>query len=556
MKILITPKSIIFIICLYWVLVVSGSWLSIPIQVIPDETSQLLNIYAIIKNLTFKLPYETYYTFWVHLTFLPFTILYWGVDYILSDFPTIDSFKKYVAFHYMDVLPFLRAISTLFFLFSSWLLCKVIEDRYGRLASLLFLFFILSDLLIFINLHYSKHWIMDISWVFISIYFYWRYLSSEENWFYVLFICTFCVGVFSSHPLIFAGLYSLYMLIDANKGKKRMIKELSLSFIIGSFFLLITLWLGPGKILGEIFFDGSSSQLHLDVTLISQFLLSVFDFNPVLSVISIFSVVYAFIKKDLEIFLLTLPFIGYLFLIATYHFEPRYSLFLIISMSLFSAIVVSRMSLFSYFVPILSAFFIINIFLIFSWNSIATAKDTRAMALEWVLNNVSENSFVIYNSLSFNYYPLSKDGIYFLKSFFPNAVGTREKLHLSLNLSDGIDGVILRKIDEGGYRGDDFISKLISNGYQPILLNEKFGIDAHFNQPAPSSYREILDNCRYTIEVIMIPYKDKIIPSNFEDYGDILYNFTKVFDTLRVFERPGPIMTIYRFDSKQPSTCS
>jgi len=196
----------------------------------------------------------------------------------------------------------------------------------------------------------------------------------------------------------------------------------------------------------------------------------------------------------------------------------------------------------------------VNIILLLSWHSIVTAKDTRIMTLEWLKENTSSKSFVIYNTLGFNYYPITKDGIRFIDKNFPNAIGTREKLHLSLNLPDGINGIILRKIEEGRYKGPKLIKLLLESGYEPILTNERFGLNAYFHQPAPSTYKMILNNCSYTIESTFIPYDE--VPEKFEDYGDILYNFTSVIESLLLFDRPGPVMTIYRFNQMQPKTCS
>ena len=547
-------KFIIFWLFLYWILVVIGSRLSIPIQVIPDETSQLLNIYSMIQGATLSLPYESYYTVWVHVSFLPFTLLYWGVEYILLGFPSIELFKTHVAANYADVLPFLRAISALFFIITSCLVGRVIESRWGRLAATLFIVFLLSDLLVFINLHNSKHWIMDLSWIFLSIYSYWNYLNSGKKHLFLISIISFCIGVYSSHPLILAGLYLFYLLLSINPKVNKVVKDLSFATLIGLIFLMITIWLGPGKIIGEIVNSGSTSQMSMNFSLVRDFLISLFDYNPILSIIFIFSLAVIVIRRDVELLLLLLPFIGFILLIATFHYEPRYALFLVVSMSLVSAIVISNLNALFLKIGLIGILIIVNSLLLLFWHSIVIKKDTREMALEWILNEIRDESFVVYNTLGFNYHPLSINGIKFMNDNFPNAIGTRERLHTSLNLPSGINGTILRKVDEGGYSGNALIAKLINNGYEPILINERFGENAYFSQPSPSRYREILDNCRYDIKVKFLPYK--YIPDNFERYGDILYNFTGVIDSLFTFDRPGPIITIYQFDKKQPETCS
>jgi hypothetical protein len=547
-------KFIVFWLFLYWALVVLGSRLSIPIQVIPDETSQLLNIYAMIQGATLSLPYESYYTVWVHVSFLPFTLLYWAVEYLLLGFPSLDLFKTHVAANYADVLPFLRAISALFFITTSFLVGRVIESRWGRLAATLFIIFLLSDLLVFINLHNSKHWIIDISWIFLSIYLYWNYLNNQKKSLFLISMISFCFGVYSSHPLIIAGLYLFYLLLSTHPNASKVAKDLSFAALIGLIFLIITLWLGPGKIIDEIVSSGSTSQMSMHFSLVGDFLISLFDYNPILSIIFIFSVTVAAIRKDLELLLLVLPFIGFILLIATFHYEPRYALFLVVSMSLVSANVISSLNKPFLKIGLIGVLIIVNSLLILFWHSIVIKEDTREMALEWILNETQDESFIVYNTLGFNYYPLSLNGIKFLNDNFPNAIGTRERLYTSLNLSSGINGTILRKVDEGGYSGNKFIAKLINHGYEPILINERFGKNAYFNQPSPSRYREILDNCRYNVTVKFLPYK--YIPDNFERYGDILYNFTGVIDSLLTFDRPGPIITIYQFDKKQPETCT
>jgi hypothetical protein len=554
MRKIFKSKALIFGLFMYWIFVALGSTLSIPIQVIPDETSQLLNIYGMIQGLTFKLPYESYYTVWVHVSFLPFTMLYWGGEYILLGFPSIDFFKTHVAANYADVLPFLRVASALFFIITSWLVSKVIESRWGKLTAILFLIFLLSDLLVFINLHYSKHWIMDLSWIFLSIYLYWNYLNNGKKYLFFSSIILFCIGIYSSHPLILAGLYLFYLLLSVKPNSKKIVKDLFFATLIGLIFLLITIWLGPGKIISEIVNSGSTSQMSMDFSLVREFLISLFDYNPILSTIFIFSIVVTVVRKDVELFLLLIPFVGFILLIATFHYEPRYALFLVVSMSLVSAIVISKLNTLFLKIGLIGILIIGNSLLLLFWHSIAIEKDTRKMALEWILNETRDESFVVYNTLGFNYHPLSINGIKFMNDNFPNAIGTRERLYTSLNLPSGINGTILRKVDEGGYSGNALIAKLINDGYEPILINERFGKNAYFNQPSPSRYREILDNCRYDVKVKFLPYK--YIPDNFERYGDILYNFTGVMDSLFIFDRPGPIITIYQFDKKQPETCS
>ena len=548
-------NNVFFWFFLYYIFIISGVSLSIPIQVIPDETTQLLNIYAMIQDRTLFLPYESYYTVWVHLSLIPLTLIYWGTEYVIQGFSDLVIFKNYVASNYMDVLPFLRSASSLLFLLSTWLVSRVVKHYWGNVAARFFIIFILLDLLLFINLHYSKHWIIDISWVFFSIYLYWKYLFSKNFYILCAAITAFSFGVYSSHPLIVAGFYPLLMMINAKLTRELVLRDLFIFCFMFFMFFLLTIYLGPGKILSEIVSGGSSSQISLNLLMAPTFLKSLFDYNPLLSGIFSFSLVFGLIKRKVYLLILSLPFFGYLLLISSFHYEPRYGLFFVISMSLVSAIFVSELNSFKLKAFLLSSVILFNTYLLISWHIIAIQEDTRTIALSWVLDNAVEESFIIYNTVGFNYFPLSSAGIKFTDNNFPNVIGTREKLHLSMGLNDGINGLILRKIDESNHDGNDFIGGLITAGYKPVLINERYGYDAYFSQPAPTSYNQILKNCEYDIKLKILPYSGNKIPDDFERYGDILYNFTSVFYALRIFDKPGPIITIYQFDNNQPDTC-
>lgn len=547
--------SSFIVLLLYWLFVVSGINLSLPIVSIPDEIPQLLNVYGIIQHTTLKLPYESYYTVWLHYSLLPFTILFWIFKYLLIGMPSFTDFKIYVAANYLDVLPFLRSVSALLFIITVWLLSKVVSDRWGKKVANLFMIFLFCNLLIFINLHYSKHWIIDFSWIFLSIYLYWSYLKNKKNTYLIFSGIAFCFSVLSSHPLILGAFFHLYLFLNNKGTKQEFFKDLSALIIIFAIFFVLTLWLGPGKILSEIIFGTLESQVQSGISLkvISDSLVALIDYNPPLTLLFVFSLGFMAIKKDKEIFFLLLPFAFYLILISTYQFESRYIIFLYIPMALISAIVISRIKKMFIYYSIVGSTILFNLSLLMIWNLTITEKDTRIMALEWLKENTSNSSFVIYNTLGFNYEPFSKEGIQFIELNFPNATGTREKLHISLDLPDGINGVVLRRIEEAKYEGPELIKALIENGYEPILVNERFGINAKHYQSSEKSFNNILNKCKYKTHKTFLPF-DKV-PDDFEKYGDILYNFTNVIESLTIFDRPGPVVTLLIFDKEQPRSC-
>jgi len=558
-------NSIFIALFSYWILLLLGSSLSLPIVVIPDEEAQLLNIYGLIYNSTFKLPYESYYSVWIHYALVPFTLFYWFIEYFLMGMPSLLEFKTHVAANYLDVLPTLRMVSSSLFLLSAWLVSKVIEDRWELRTANLFLLFMVLDLLMFINLHYSKHWIIDFSWLFISIYLYWKYLRNTKKIFLIFAGITFSVAVLSSHPLI-VGIFAHFYLFMSNKGGVRdFIKDASFTFIIFLLIFLLTLWLGPGTVISDLLYGqfGGKILSGISLNIISDSILTLFDYNFILTTLLIFSLIYMVLKRDLEIFLLFIPFIIYLLLISTYHFETRYILFLTICMSLICAISISKISKRRTFNCLVGLLVLVNFSLLLTWHQIIIKKDTRQIAYEWIDRNTTNSSFVIYNTLSFNYKPQSTKGINFIKKNFPKAMGTRENLHLSLELPDGVNGIILRKIEEANYSGPKLIRRLIDSGFDPILTNERFGKDAIHFQSSDETFKNILINCLYSTQLIYKPYSRSLkaalwgnTAKNFESYGDILYNFTSVIKSLIVLDRPGPTISIYFFPKNQPSSCS
>ncbi len=540
----------------YFLFLIDGIGFSMPVEAIPDESTQLLNVYAMIQQHTLKLPYESAYTIWVHLFLLPFTLLYWGVNYIYIGMPDIASFKVHVAANYVSIIPFLRVICSAFFLFSSLLLSQIVRAYFGLIASILFIVFIWSDLLVFINLHYSKHWTIDFAFLFLSLFLFHKYLCSIKKSSLLLSFSaiSFGFGVISSPPLIVFVPFHVMLLVTTDSSRIN-IKDLFLVMIIGAVMFGLTLFLGPGLHLGRIFFGDYSGQLSFSWELFFRLINTLYDYNPSLSLLFVVSSLTFTIKKDFKSLLLLSPALLYLFVMSLFHYEPRYSLFVVFNVALFVSICFVKYFNINWIRNLAIVLALsVNAFYLYSWNEIITKTDTRVLARNWLIENVSTNDFIIYNSLSFNYLPMTNKSVDFLLNNFPNAVGSREKLQKKLHLPDGVNGVILRKINEGRYEGADFVARLIKSGFTPILLNERFGKNAHFSQPAGETYFNILENCKYIVEDVFLPYD--YIPNNFEEYGDIVYNFTGVFDSLNLFTRPGPIMTVYRFDSKQPSTCS
>jgi hypothetical protein len=537
-------KSGRLILIFYLISLVITIDMGLPIQVNPDEITQLLNVYGSISSGTIRRVYDTAYSGWVQIFYGPIVLLYWLFVYIVQGLPELSVFKVYVIDHYQDALYLLRGFVAFFFIVSLYFFSKtVVAQFYDKRAALYFFTFVLLDLLVYVNLHYSKHWVLSISLLMWSFVVYFKFLTRKRVIYLVSAASLFSISVLLTVPVSVFSIGFILMLFSYGKPRMGEIVQHVLIFSLVFFlYLVLTLYIGADRRIEELIYGGSlKDPVHTDVLFDISYVLSFFDYNPVLFMLSLIALLVALVIAQKKKLFLLIPAVVYLAILSVFHhFEPRYLIPVIISFSLFVAVVFSSQNWFKY--PVLVLLFF-NSIVLSTWTYIVSNVDTRNQAREWIIEHSNEPVFVLYNTFSFPYAPLSIAPLISLEKEFPGLLGHREHLRIRYTIPGGINGLTLRRIDESTYSPAKVVNSLLDRGYKVYLINERFGKGAIFSQPAQVAYREMHDSFIMKRVREYLPFQEK--PDDFDKFGDIVYNFNYVVESLLLFDHPGPNLDIF-----------
>jgi len=200
------------------------------------------------------------------------------------------------------------------------------------------------------------------------------------------------------------------------------------------------------------------------------------------------------------------------------------------------------------FIILFTVYLLFNLFNIIRWLTVLDEKDTRVLAKEWIEKNYKEKDFVLYSTLGFNYLPLTKEGIMIIEKNLPKSLTTREKLYLQYNLDEQVNGMILWKVEQAGYSPKKLINELLTNGYQPIVIHERFGNTVHHHQRTELYLKKMRENYNLIKLKEITPYLKE--PSDREKIGDFSLDFRNFNYVMEHMERSGPVITIYKVGVK------
>jgi len=520
---------------------------SYPIEVNPDEVAQLKNIYAMIQSKSLFLQYSSSYSVWTHYIYIIPVILYWGVFYLFSNLNDIYELQFYILNNYYQVIPFLRLFTAILFIISLFFVREIIKNTLNIIQANLFFIFISLNLIIIINSHYAKHWIVDISLIFFSFYFYYKYnLNRKKAKFLIISLFLFSFAVLSSYPLVSSGVYFILIYYYFQKQHSQLIKDFFYFLFIFSFMFIYTSLAGFGHLANNI-------ELNFDIKILYKLLFFTFDYDPIVTLLFLSSLCYLIYSRNLKFLIAMIPYLSYLIFLSFFDAQPRYALFLVIDAAFiatfFSYYIYKKNKKMFFIMTIIYATF--NFLIAIQWLNIITNKDTRVLTKEWLSKNTTRNDFIIYNTFGFNYLPLTKESINIIKKLAPNTISTREELHLKYNLKDGLNGLILWKIDQNDSARKNIIN-IIKNlkdlEYNILIINERFGKIAKFDQPSKRSFKMLKDNFSLKELNKFEPYKNS--PKNIEKIGDIIINFENVIQTMYYLKQPGPTVSIYKIEEK------
>ena len=530
------------------ILFLTGYDYAYPIEANPDEVGQLKNVYAMIKSKSLALQYYSSYSVWTHYIYILPILTYWGVFFLFSDLSSVTELQNYIMNNYFQVVPFLRIFTALFFLFSLILIREILKNILNVVQANLFFIFISINLLIVINTHYAKHWMVDTALIFCSFYLYYKFNQNRQKKIYRYFTYfLFSFGVLSSYPLILSGVYLVLIYFYFNKSIKEFFYDVLIFIVIFALMIAYTFFMGAGGIVNS---NNLQPSFSFDITM--QLVGYSLDYAPFLTLFFVSSLLLLVYQRNYKFLIALIPYLGYLILLSFYRAEPRYTLFLIIDSAFLSTFILKYMydNYKVLFKTIFTVYVAFNLFVVSSWLNIITKEDTRELTRNWILNEITNQDFIIYNTFGFNYVPLTKQSINDIIQTCPNSVSSREKLHLKYNLTDGTNGAILWKIQQDKECSlSKIINSLKNKDYNIYFINERFGKVALFDQPNKKSYKELFDNFDLTVEKEISPYKNN--PEYKEKIGDIILNFEHIFYTLNHLERSGPVITIYKVNKNE-----
>ena len=558
-KILLIRKKVFLDVALFLfgaVVLTYSSNYGMPLVVHPDEVTQLKNIYGMLQFKTLIMPYESAYSAWIHYFYLIPTVFYWSFEYLFNnEINSVSDLKLYAMNNYHAVIPTLRVFSGIIFLSSLFAVKVIIENTINKTQAYIFLIITILSPWIIINAHNIKHWIPDFSLVFFSFYFYYKFQRTNNISHILISFILFSIGVMTTYTLIFLGIY--FVLLHYNYkpyNHKVLFRDMFVLLCTLLFFVFISSKLGQGGNISTVV-SGEYLSLNIKYDFVKQYLINQIEFDPFLFVsfvLSIFLLTFSSYEKNhFKLLIVLVPYLLNMVVMSSHFaFGNYYTIFFVVDSLLLS----SYFLYFLYdkyriiFTMIFTVYILFNTYSIVRWLDIIDEKDTRILAKEWIEQNYKENDFILYSTLGFNYLPLTREGINTIGDNLPKALTTREKLYLKYDLDEQVNGMILWKVEQAGYLPEELIKVIIDNGYNPIILHERFGNTLYHYQRTENYIKEMGNH--YNIEQIeeIVPYTKE--PDNRNKIGDILLDFRNFYYSLNYTQRSGPVIKIYKVTNK------
>lgn len=515
---------------------------SYPIEAVPDEVGQLKNVYGMLWFKTLLLPFDSSYSVWTHYPYLIPTVVYWLFIYFFYNFNNFSEFQSYIFDNYYQVVPFLRLSTAFYFFICIFFLKKILSKFYNNRVANIFFYLTCFSFFTIINVHSAKHWMIDCSTIMLSIFFYYKYLETKKILFLILSPFFFCMAVLSSYPLIVTSIIFIIISTVEVKKKKIIFFHFVLYILVFLALLVFTIFAGIGNVANNFFELTTKFQLYKSY----QILVNFYELNSPLALISIIAILFFFIKNKIFILIL-LPSFFYILIFGFFDAQPRYSIFLNLNLSIFSAFFLSQIKNYRLILIVLFFYIVLNTFHSVRWLQIISKEDTRLKTRNFLKEYQNQNNFIIYNTFGFNYLPPTKKSLSIIQDKLPKSMGDKDNYYINNSFNEGVNGVSLWRLENSYSKEeiDNFISYLILNKFKVIFINEKFGKIAKFDQPAPETYRYLQSKYKF-IEIRSYQnYRNDSRNINLDLLGDVLINFIHINYTLNNIVRPGPNITIY-----------
>lgn len=392
------------------------------------------------KSLNLNIPSNNYQPFLIYANMLLFAFTF-AISLLIGIFQNIDEMKTFFILDRTPLLLISRIFIGILSAASVYFLYKATKRLFNKTVGLVAAFFFAIELIHISTSHIANIWTPTIFFLILS--FDQAVKIFKTGHLRAYFLSTlFAVLSYASH--LIGGIAIIPLIVAHFLKRKKIDKKLIFSGILFVLSIILLFFLDRMQILWEF---GTKAFLTETCASFNNYYNSwvyplkfIFNFHPLLVILSLASIFFLVIHKKHKELLLILPlpvfyyfYIGPLTSVGCYpRFFTIFIPFLII-LAAYAIVQMSRKKLLLFFIVILFA--VPSLYTISSWSLIIRQKSTNEMAQEWVYENLPENSKILVNQRTGQFF-LEKNEEYLV--FIKEALGEDEltqRQKFILNLS-------------------------------------------------------------------------------------------------------------------------
>lgn len=525
------------------------TWAGLPAHGVADEIPILKSAYESLAAASLRLQSESAYSAWVHLVQMPGLVLHWLGYWVLNGFPALAEVKRAALMDYQWALVTMRAVNGLFFVFALWLAKRVGDEILGRPFGLWLFALLAGNALILTQAHTIKHWIPAHALVMVALYLAHRGLLGRRLSLRLLAYALFAAAVLLLPVTIFsAPLLLILHLHHRGAALGELGREAGLFVLCALAVYLLTTLLGAGDNVSEGLRGGV--RLAFRGENIGRYLRAFALVSPLHAACFVWSVATLWAeppgRRAVWLLFVACAAAGLLFLAFLGVYGNYYVMLLFFLTAPVAASAPARLwrSRPQAGRAVLTLALAVSLLCVGRWCVIAAHEDTRVQAAAWLGENAAvSGDFVLYDTTSVAYLPLTAETVRLLLEHYPDTVGFRERAVIEHDLPGTVNGIHLWKITFGGHDASAFLRLLFDQGYRVILVHETFGDECNMRQKNPGLLERLDREFGLGELAVFSPYR--VANPDTSRIGDILHDFASTAHNLRALARPGPLVRVF-----------
>ena len=453
---------LLIILVIAFILRVVGIFYAYPLMVVGDE---IPNLFASLKMLgTFSFHPASpnyYYPAVISYIYLPFLALFIIGGKLVGFFGSFDSIKEIVFLSPGVFIPLVRLVSVLFGVLSVYLVYLITYKLFNKKAGLLAGWFLAISYFHSVNSHFAQTWTIQTFFILLALYFAVSvYLKEKNNWRdYLLggFLIGLSFGVNFVGIVTYFWFFLVHILKNQGQGFVRIfLKNKNFWLLNLSLFLmvLIVYYLNPyglnnyfariidtqtPAVAGGGGYSSYKPLSYAALQILFFYVTNTFIQEPFLASVAILGSIYLFLKKRHYFYFLVLwPILYYLMISPLTGAMGRYILpalpLLVIISGWFLSVLFEgnkvRKNILWILIFLASLY---SIILIVVSDIRMLKQDTRVLAREWILNNVSSGAKIKNEDLGESLMLVeNKSTVELIRQKYPGLFSTKRKYLLNL----------------------------------------------------------------------------------------------------------------------------